>query len=268
MAELSPLALWRRFLAAPADSRGKTLAMAVLVSAAAALAVSTAAVVLGPRLDANRAAEAQARLDALVATLPGLDDLLAEAGADRLDEIVVDLTTGGLAEGFDPATFDPEAAARDPALTTELAPGADIAGLGARPNLARLYVVRSGGEVALVILPVSGQGYQGLIRGFLALEGDFNTVAGLTITEQSETPGLGAKIEDAAWQALWPGTRLADATGEVRLAVVRGGATTDYEVDGITGATRTGTGVQNMIRFWVGPDGFGPVLARLRQGGL
>lgn len=266
MADLSPFALWRRFLATPADNRGKTLAMAFLVSAVCALAVSTAAVMLGPRLDANRAAEARARLEALVATLPGLADLLAEAGADRLDEIVVDLTTAGVAEEVAPEDFDPEAVARDPALNTELSPEADIANLGTRPNLARLYIVRSGAETALVILPVHGAGYQSTIRGYLALQGDLNTVAGLTITEQAETPGLGAKIEDAAWQALWPGTKLADETGEIRFAVKKGGATTEYEVDGITGATRTGNGVTNMVRFWVGPNGFGPVLDRLRRG--
>ena len=266
MASLTPLALWRRFLAAPADSRGKTLIMAFLVSAVCALAVSTAAVLLGPRLDANRAAEARARLESLVATLPGLADLLAEAGADRLDEIVVDLTAATVAEGIMPEEFDPETVARDPALNTELSPEADIAHIGTRPNLARLYIVRSGAETALVILPVYGAGYQSTIRGYLALEGDLNTVAGLTITEQSETPGLGAKIEDAAWQALWPGTKLADDTGEIRFAVKKGGATTEFEVDGITGATRTGNGVTNMIRFWVGPDGFGPVLDRLGRG--
>jgi Na+-transporting NADH:ubiquinone oxidoreductase subunit C len=128
--------------------------------------------------------------------------------------------------------------------------------------------VRSGTKTALVILPVYGVGYQAMIRGYLALEGDLNTVAGLTITEQAETPGLGAKITEPAWQALWPGTKLADDTGAIHFAVVKGGATTDYEVDGITGATRTGNAVANMIRFWVGPDGFGPVLDKLKRGEL
>lgn len=266
MADVFPLTLWRRFLSAPADSRGKTLTMAFLVSAICALGVSTAAVLLGPRIDANRAAEARAQLDALVATLPGLADLLAESGADRLDEIIVDLNAATVAEGVAAEDFDPEAVSRDPALNTTLSADADIAGIGTRPNLARLYIVRSGTRAALVILPFHGAGYQGPISGYLALEGDLNTVAGLTITEQAETPGLGAKITEPAWQALWPGTRLADETGEVRFAVKQGGATTEYQVDGITGATRTGNGMTNIIRFWVGPDGFGPVLEKLKSG--
>ena len=119
-----------------------------------------------------------------------------------------------------------------------------------------------------MILPVFGQGYQSTIRGYLALGPDLNTVVGLTITEQGETPGLGANVQSPTWLAQWPGTELADENGEIRLAVVRTGASTEYEIDAITGATRTSNGVQGMIRFWVGPDGFGPVLAALAAGDL
>ncbi len=267
MAELNPITLWRRFLALPNESRGKTLGMAFLVSAASALAVSTAAVVLGPRLDANREAERAARLEALIGALPGLADVLRGSGAEALEAIVVDLATGTRAEGIDPETFDP-AGPDAQGRTTPLPPDRDLAGLGERPDLARIYVARDADGLALVILPVSGQGYQSMIRGYLALEGDLNTVAGLTITDQAETPGLGARIADQSWQDLWPGTKLMDDAGEIRLAVAQGGATTEYQVDGITGATRTGSGVQNMIRFWIGPDGFGPVLDALKDGRL
>jgi Na+-transporting NADH:ubiquinone oxidoreductase subunit C len=34
-------------------------------------------------------------------------------------------------------------------------------------------------------------------------------------------------------------------------------------VDGITGATRTSDGVTNLLRFWVGEDGFEPYLRRI-----
>ncbi len=262
MPDLNPFALWRRFLAAPNESRGKTLAMAFLVSGAAALAVSGASVWLGPKIAANRAAEAQARLDAMIASVPGLAEVLAESGAEGLEAVVVELATGNAA-ATDPASFDPATVAQ-----VELAPEADIAGLKTRPAEERIFVVRDGGKVTLAVLPVSGAGYQGIIKGFLAIEGDFNTVAALTITEQSETPGLGAKITEPAWQALWPGTRLMDEAGEIRVAVRQGGATTEYEVDGITGATRTGSGVSDMIRFWVGPDGYGPLIEALKEGRL
>lgn len=255
MSDLNPITLWQRFLAAPNDSRGKVLTMAFLVSFGAALAVSSAAVLLGPRLEANRAAESQARLEALIAETPALQEVLPESGVDSLQLVTVDLRDATLAEP-------------DPAATTELTEDQDIAGIGTRPDIQQIFVARDGSDLALVILPVSATGYQSTIRGYLALGPDLNTVVGLTITEQGETPGLGANIETPGWLAQWPGTMLADETGALRVAVVRTGAGTEYEIDAITGATRTSNAVQNMVRFWVGPDGFGPVLDALAAGDL
>jgi Na+-transporting NADH:ubiquinone oxidoreductase subunit D len=38
------------------------------------------------------------------------------------------------------------------------------------------------------------------------------------------------------------------------------------EVDGITGATRTSNAMTRMIRFWLGPEGYGPFLDAVRRG--
>lgn len=38
-----------------------------------------------------------------------------------------------------------------------------------------------------------------------------------------------------------------------------------HEVDAISGATRTGLGVTNLLHFWLGPNGYGPYLARLKE---
>ncbi|MGB0499080.1 MAG: FMN-binding protein [Rubricella sp.] len=262
MAELNPFA---RILALPNDSRAKTLAMAFAVSAVCSLAVSFGAVVLQPMIEANRAAERQARLDALIERLPGLTALLAESAADTMETLSLDLAT---LEPVDEEPPEPIAAIADPDASNPIPPEQDLAALGRRPNAATIHVLRDGDAVEMVILPVMGRGYQSIIQGFLALGGDLNTIAALTITRQGETPGLGARIEEADWQALWPGTELRDAEGTLRVSVVRGGATNEYEVDGITGATRTSNGIQNMIRFWVGPEGYGPLLDALAEGSL
>jgi Na+-transporting NADH:ubiquinone oxidoreductase subunit C len=120
----------------------------------------------------------------------------------------------------------------------------------------------------LIVLPVSGNGYQSVIKAMLALEPDLSTIAALTITQQGDTPGLGARIEDPAWQALWAGKQAVDETGQVAITVVRGQAASPNEIDGITGATITSNGVANMLRYWLGEHGFGPFLDRLRQEGL
>lgn len=265
MAELNPLTLWRRLMALPADSQGRTIAMAVIVSAVCAVVVSGASVMLSPRIDANLAAERQAKLDELIASMPALADLLAESGAETMETLVVDLTS---ATRTDRAEADMQALAQDADTSTALTPEQDFAGIGSRPDFAQISVLKSGDKVELVILPIYGAGYQSVIEAYLALEGDLNTVAGLAITAQGETPGLGAKIADPGWQSLWPGKQIAGEDGEVKLSVVRGKASTEFEVDGITGATRTSNAVSGMMQFWMGPNGYGPVLDALAEGRL
>jgi Na+-transporting NADH:ubiquinone oxidoreductase subunit C len=266
MADWTPLALWRRLLALPNESGAKTVAVAVLVSAISAVVVAGTAVTLRPLQEANRAAERQARLDAMIAELPGMADILTAAGADSLETVIVDLRTGAVAEGLDPEEFDLRATALDPTTSTVLPEEVDIAGIGRRPNLSRIRLIKEGGTLRLLILPVYTTGYQSTIYAYLALEGDLNTVAGLSITEQRETPGLGARVQDRKWLDLWPGKKIANERGQIQFSIVRGGGQTVYEVDGITGATRTSNAVASMIRFWLGEHGYGPVLERLRRG--
>lgn len=262
MADLNPISLWRRFLALPNDNRTKTLAVAFLVSVVCAALVTGATVVLRPIQAQNRAAEQQARLEALVAAVPGISDLLGEGG--ELSTVVIDLDAGAAAKEVTPETL--EAALSDATNWTALAAGDDVAGIGNRPDFAQIYLLRSGETVSLAILPVVGSGYGGQIQALLALRGDMRTLAGIAVTEQSETPGLGARIEEAPWQQGFAGKLIFDEAGAFRFAVARGAARTEFEVDGITGATRTSNAITQMVRFWAGPKGYGPLLAAIRRG--
>ncbi|MXQ09243.1 FMN-binding protein [Alphaproteobacteria bacterium GH1-50] len=253
---------WRRLLALPNESRTKTVLVAFLVSAICAALVSGATVVLRPIQAANRAAEEQARISALVQGIPGMGALLEQSGG-TLSTVVIDLESGRAAGDVTPATL--AAALDDPANWTALDPGQDLAGLGQRPDYAQVLLLRNGETVSLLLLPMSGQGYGGRIDAIMALRGDTNTIAGIAVTQHSETPGLGGRIEEAAWQAGFPGTELGDEAGEIRFRVARGAASSPYEVDGITGATRTGRAVTGMVRFWLGSDGYGPLLAAIRR---
>ena len=40
-----------------------------------------------------------------------------------------------------------------------------------------------------------------------------------------------------------------------------------HQVDGLSGATITANGVANLLKFWLGDNGFGPYLAKLKQKG-
>ena len=254
---------WRRFLALPNESRTKTSIMAFLVSAVCAVLVSGATVILRPIQTANRAAEEQARISDLVRGIPGMSALLETSGG-TLSTVVIDLDMGRAAEDVTRETL--EATLAEPTNWTVLDAGADLAGLGQRPNYAQIFLLRDNDGISLVLLPVTGQGYGGRIDAILAIHGDMNTIAGIAVTQHSETPGLGGRIEDRSWQESFPGTTIRDDSGAVRFNVARSAATTDYEVDGITGATRTGSGVTQMMRFWLGPDGYGPLIDAIQRG--
>ncbi len=250
------------------ESPAKVIGMAVIVAFVCALVVSTASVLLKPIQDAHLEAEREARMAAMLDTLPGMRELLEEAGAENLETRLVDLSSGEFVASDDPAAYDEMEAAGDPDAAVPVPSELDVAGLGQRGPNAAVHILEGNGRVQLVVLPVRGTGYQSMIRALLALEADLRTVAALTILEQGETPGLGARIEDPEWQALWPGKEVANEAGEIVISVVKGEATKPYEVDGITGATQTGSGVANMLRYWLGPHGYGPFLERLRSGGL
>ncbi len=254
---------WRRFLALPNESRAKTLIVAFLVALVCALLVSGATVLLRPIQTANRAAEEQARIEALLRGIPGMTGLLAQSGG-ALSTVVIELAKGRAAQDVTTATLD--SALADTSNWTALEAGADMAGLGQRPDFAQVFLLREGDDISLLLLPLTGQGYGGRIDAILALRGDMNTIAGIAITGHSETPGLGGRIDEPSWQSSFAGTELRDGTGDMRFAVARGEASSPYEVDGITGATRTGRGVANMVRFWLGPDGYGPLIRAIERG--
>lgn len=261
------LGFWRRFLARPNTDRTKMLGVAFLVALGCGVVVSSAAVTLRPIQEANRDAERQQLMAQMLARLPGMQQILDEVGAQAVETLVVDLDRGKADPSIDPALYDPVAAAADPERSTPLSAEEDVAGIGRRENYAPVYLVRRDGELALVVLPVRAAGYQSVIRAYLALEADLNTVAALTVYEQGETPGLGARIAEEAWQRQWPGKQVAD-DGAVTIEVVRGSGSGPHQVDGISGASVTGRAVTNMIRFWLGARGFGPFLDNLRQGDI
>lgn len=264
MLDLNPINWWRRLLALPNDNLTKTLIIAFLVTFTASIFVSVVAVTLHPFHVANLKNERQARLSAMVAALPGMGDILTGAEVDYMEVHIVDLASGEFATGIDPAAFSQREAARDPAFSSAIPAEADVAGIKQRADFAQVFILRKDGNIQLVVLPVRGVGYQSMLYAYLALEADTNTIAGLTFYEQGETPGTGARIEELEWLALWPGKQLADENGEIRISVVRGEAVGLFEVDGISGATRTSNGVSNMLHFWLGDYGFGPFLAKLR----
>ena len=242
----NPLAWWRAFLALPNAHPLKTVGVALLVALVCAPAVSFTAVTLKPLTEHNRLMESAASMMKIVETL-GI-----AAPKQRL------ITRA-----------DGQYTNRDPGTKTTLPPVRYITKIGEHENVATVYELYEEGALAMVILPVSGAGYKSTLKGYLALKADLNTVAALAFYEQDETPGIGTGILEDAWTALWKGKRVADTDGVIRLEVVKGKGKGKgkgvFEVDGISGATRTSMGVGRLVRFWLGPNGYGPYLDRLKR---
>ena len=106
-------------------------------------------------------------------------------------------------------------------------------------------------KIDFVVLPVFGYGLWNDIYGFVALKSDMNTVQGVSFSHVGETPGLGARITESEIQARFKGKTIFD--GEVITSIIMmKGEGMDYsndahKVDGMSGATLTGKGVNNML---------------------
>lgn len=120
--------------------------------------------------------------------------------------------------------------------------------------------MNSSDEVDAYVIPIDGYGLWDNMKGCLALEADLNTVKGITFYEHKETPGLGARVTEAAWQAKWAPENAADKkkildeNGTlISIIVAKGNVTDDdplksHKVDGISGATLTGNGVNEFLK--------------------
>ncbi len=249
------------------DSTARALGVTLAVAFVCALLVSVVAVGLRPVQRANIEAERIAQLELVLAAL---SDIGQAQSIDSLEPRLVELASGRFDDSLDVETYDAERAAGRPASSVAIPDELDLAGLKRRALHARVYLVRGGGnEIDLVILPVSGRGYQSTLRAWLVLDGNARTVRALKFYQHGETPGVGSRIEDPAWEKQWRERPIYDDAGVLRIGVrAAGGGYSDdafYQVDGISGATRTALGVHGMMRFWLGDFGFGPFLQRLRE---
>ena len=116
-------------------------------------------------------------------------------------------------------------------------------------RLLPLYVYKNDGKTKYIV-PVRGKGLWDAIWGYITVEDDINTIAGVSFGHAGETPGLGAEIKDnAKWKGQYIGKKLMNDKGEfVGVSAVKGGIKDkDHQVDAISGATITGDGVTDMI---------------------
>ena len=257
-------------MSANKDTIGKTITVTVLLCVVCSVIVSAAAVLLRPVQVANKELDRKSNILAAA----GIQD--ASKSVDELfSQIttkVVDLETGKFTDAVDAASYDANKAAKDPNLSVALDRSIDIASIKRQAKYMSVYMVENQGEIEKIILPVHGYGLWSTLYGFLALEGDLNTVVGLGFYSHAETPGLGGEVDNPKWKALWPGKEVyPKGSFEPALGLIKGSVdastpNAEHKVDGLSGATLTGNGVTNLIKFWMGENGYAPFIANLKAG--
>jgi Na+-transporting NADH:ubiquinone oxidoreductase subunit C len=113
-----------------------------------------------------------------------------------------------------------------------------------------LYVYTSPAGETFYIVTVRGNGLWDEIWGNIALESDLKTIAGVSFDHKGETPGLGAEIKDnKGWYSQYIGKEIYDSNGNfTSVNAIKGGAKDpNHEIDGISGATITADGVNDML---------------------
>lgn len=251
------------------EGAARTLLIAAGVALACSALVAGTVYLLRPiqnayqLLDRNRAL-----LQAAGMLAADADDRMVVSAYLDLDVRLVDLTSDSMvttAAVPDVRSYDHWSLTENSPAELRMQEANAAPGPPPHPRYVPVYVVRKDSALQRLILPVHGQGMWSTIHGYLALADDLRTVAALTIYRHGETPGIGDRIEDAQWLRSWSGKQVYADDGSVRIDVVRQAADSAHEVDLISGASVTSKSVASMVRSWMGPQGYGPLLDRLRE---
>jgi len=260
-----------KILALGNDSLEKTIAVALALCFVCAILVSFAAVALRPLQIENKALDMKKNILEVAGLLEDSTDI-NKAFASQIEEKLVDIETGDYVEGLDVSAYDQRKAAKDPAQNIDIVTADDIASIKRKAKIAKVYLVKNGDAIDSIILPMHGYGLWSTMYGFLALEADGQTVKSINFYDQAETPGLGGEVVNPNWRALWKGKKVYAESGEVELGLIKGVVDTskagsEYNVDGLAGATLTSLGVSNLVKYWMSNQGFSTYLDKVRTKG-
>lgn len=251
----------------------RTLVVALVLCLVCSVLVAGFAVGLKPQQQHNQTLDRNQNILAAAGMYDAQKDTPATVVEkfEAFDMQLVDLATGKYATpeqlsqaGINPKTYDAKAAGRNAKLSIDLEQ--DPAGIGRQVKYAPVYLLGDSENPEAIVLPIHGYGLWGTVYGFIVLESDLNTIRGITFYDQKETPGLGARITEEAWQAKWHDKKVYDEQGKVIIGVTKGASQNPNKVDGISGATLTGRGVNNLVQFWLGEQGYKHYLDNLKQG--
>jgi Na+-transporting NADH:ubiquinone oxidoreductase subunit C len=188
----------------------------------------------------NIALEQKQNILSTVMTL-GENDNAAELYNKRVKAFVVDFN-GNVVEGKKTTDIVVEAEYKKPA----------------QERLLPVYEFRSEtdpNKIEYVVLPIHGFGLWDKIWGYVSLQSDFNTIQGTVFQHKGETPGLGARISSDDIQDRYKGKKVFDGVALASVEMMKGEgndySADQHKVDGMSGATLTAKGVNNMLKDYL-----------------
>tara|TARA_B100000427_G_scaffold325713_1_gene333041 strand:- start:8225 stop:8911 length:687 start_codon:yes stop_codon:yes gene_type:complete len=120
-----------------------------------------------------------------------------------------------------------------------------------------VFIVGDIANIKTYAVPFKAYGLWSWIYGYIALDGDGNSIVGFTVYSHAETPGLGGECEKPWFQDQFIGKKITDMNGKfVSIGVVKGKVSDkgfdkvkekNY-VDGMSGATITSKGIEDYLR--------------------
>ncbi len=136
------------------------------------------------------------------------------------------------------------------------------------PDYKIVYIHKKDGKPDAYVVPIVGYGLWDIIKGYIALETDLNTVKGVSFYEHKETPGLGARVTESWFKDNFKGKKILNGQGSLQsITVVKGKADGGpHQVDGISGATLTGDGINQFLKADL--QRYEPYFQKLRQQGV
>ena len=232
--------------------------------------VAGAAVGLRPMQEANKTLDQKKNIlyaAGLFDKTKSIEEMFAP-----IETKVVDLATGRFVtkDVVDPATFKQARAAFTDEFGLSLTSEEDIAKIKRLEKYSVVYLVKNDGKTEQVILPVRGKGLWSTMFAYVSLDADMSTIRGVSFYEHGETPGLGGEIENKSWQKSWQEKQIYSDSGDVALGFSKGkssasGNAAIYEIDGLSGATLTTKGVDNLMEFWFGDHAFKPFITAMKK---
>ncbi|PID64919.1 MAG: NADH:ubiquinone reductase (Na(+)-transporting) subunit C [Gammaproteobacteria bacterium] len=238
-----------------------TIAVALTLCLVCSVLVSGVAVGLKPMQDANAQLDINKNILVAAGEIDGAKATAADVDAKFKDFTVKmvnlkdgtfaseeEITQAGIADVTAYSTSD---AGKIPELSDAIEQ--DTAGIGRMPKFAKVYIkADADGKVESLVLPIYGAGLWGKIYGFLTLEGDANTIKGISFYSHKETPGLGALIEEDKFRGQFPEKKAYSDAGDVAISVTKAGLAKE--------------GLNNFVQFWLSDKGYKNFLTNLSAG--